>query len=171
MLWRSYHRGVARGSEQSCATGHHLALCHAVGHHLLCRRPPPCVVPPLCKRKRRRREGEESLRDSGWRREGGSALLLCAPDTSTPHHRPAMDPRFPPPTCCSTRMGTSPSSTSISLDATFFDGLSLQPQGGGGGAGSGGIAGHKRSDSMDGLLSAHADGPQASKEVRKEDKE
>jgi transcription factor VIP1 len=38
---------------------------------------------------------------------------------------------------------------SLSLDAAFFDSLSLQPQGGGGGAGSGGVAGHKRSGSMD----------------------
>ncbi|TVU26770.1 hypothetical protein EJB05_29331 [Eragrostis curvula] len=36
---------------------------------------------------------------------------------------------------------------SLSLDAAFFDGLSLQ--GGGGGAGSGAVAGHKRSGSMD----------------------
>jgi transcription factor VIP1 len=39
---------------------------------------------------------------------------------------------------------------SLSLDAAFFDGLSLQQGGGGGGAGSGGVAGHKRSGSMDG---------------------
>ncbi|TVU12233.1 hypothetical protein EJB05_45866, partial [Eragrostis curvula] len=37
---------------------------------------------------------------------------------------------------------------SLSLDAAFFDGLLLQG-GGGGGAGSGAVAGHKRSGSMD----------------------
>ncbi|KAL6640838.1 hypothetical protein ACP70R_021961 [Stipagrostis hirtigluma subsp. patula] len=42
-------------------------------------------------------------------------------------------------------------SRSISLDAAFFDGLSLQ--GGAGGGGSGGVAGHKRSGSMDGASS------------------
>ncbi|KAJ1274429.1 hypothetical protein BS78_05G061000 [Paspalum vaginatum] len=38
---------------------------------------------------------------------------------------------------------------SLSLDAAFFDGLSLQ----GGGGGGGGVAGHKRSGSMDGATS------------------
>jgi hypothetical protein len=41
---------------------------------------------------------------------------------------------------------------SLSLDAAFFDGLSLQ--GGGGGGGGGGVAGHKRSGSMDGATSS-----------------
>ncbi|CAD6258079.1 unnamed protein product [Miscanthus lutarioriparius] len=39
---------------------------------------------------------------------------------------------------------------SLSLDAAFFDGLSLQGSGGGGG----GVAGHKRSGSMDGSTSS-----------------
>ena len=38
---------------------------------------------------------------------------------------------------------------SLSLDAAFFDGLTLQ----GGGGGGGGVAGHKRSGSMDGASS------------------
>ncbi|CAD6226140.1 unnamed protein product [Miscanthus lutarioriparius] len=40
---------------------------------------------------------------------------------------------------------------SLSLDAAFFDGLSLH---GGGGGGGGGMAGHKRSGSMDGATSS-----------------
>jgi hypothetical protein len=66
-------RGAARGSEQSCTTRHNLALHHAAGHHLACRRPPPRVAPPLvsldacahaCRRwlEKRRRAGSAVVR-------------------------------------------------------------------------------------------------------------
>jgi hypothetical protein len=69
MLWRSYHRGAAHGSEQSHAAGHHLTPCHAASHHLTCRRPPLHVAPPLRKRKRRRRPMQEKEKEKRRRRE------------------------------------------------------------------------------------------------------
>ncbi|KAL6658377.1 hypothetical protein ACP70R_003963 [Stipagrostis hirtigluma subsp. patula] len=70
------------------------------------------------------------------------------PPLAPPHHQQQQQQAaaFPAP-----RPPGGAHSRSISLDAAFFDGLSLQ--GGGGGGGGGGVAGHKRSGSMDGASS------------------
>jgi hypothetical protein len=124
-------------------------------HYVPCHRPPPCVpqatptrsaAPAQEKEKEKRRHAQEKENGKGAYRTQASMrapsqadaswLLLCAPDTRTPRHRPVAGADLPWThashrpmlTNCSTRTGTSPSLTSISLDAAFFNSLSLQPQ-------------------------------------------
>ncbi|KAL6870732.1 hypothetical protein ACP4OV_014580 [Aristida adscensionis] len=81
-----------------------------------------------------------------------------SPAASDPTPPPPPLAQPPPPQQQQQAAGASPAPRppggahvrSISLDAAFFDGLSLQ---GGGGGASGGVAGHKRSGSMDGASS------------------
>jgi hypothetical protein len=110
----SWVRAEPRRRPPPCPAGHHLTMCHATDHHLVCRRPPPRVVLPLRKRKRRRREGmhkrKRTVRElTGLRprcvRRLKPTLVGCCCVPPTQGRRAtvplleltAMDPRFPPP--------------------------------------------------------------------------
>ncbi|AQK58859.1 Transcription factor VIP1 [Zea mays] len=71
------------------------------------------------------------------------------PQPQAPPLQPPLQQAASPASAAPPRPPSGAHMRSLSLDAAFFDGLSLQGGGGGGGV-RGGMAGHKRSGSMDG---------------------